>query len=48
MLARRLDDATHAGCEVAVVTTLPGSKSQQNVQRLGFDLLYTRAILVLE
>ena len=47
MLARRLDDATRAGCEVAVVTTLPGSKSQQNVQRLGFDLLYTRAILVL-
>jgi GNAT superfamily N-acetyltransferase len=47
MLARRLDDATRAGCEVAVVITLPGSKSQQNVQRLGFELLYTRAILVL-
>jgi GNAT superfamily N-acetyltransferase len=47
MLARRLDDATRAGCDVAVVTTLPGSKSQQNVQRLGFELLYTRAILVL-
>jgi hypothetical protein len=48
MLARRLEDASRAGCEVAVVTTLPGSKSQQNVQRLGFDLLYTRAILVRE
>jgi GNAT superfamily N-acetyltransferase len=48
MLARRLDDAARAGCDVAVVTTLPGSKSQQNVQRLGFELLYTRAILVLE
>jgi GNAT superfamily N-acetyltransferase len=47
MLARRLDDAARAGCDVAVVTTLPGSKSQQNVQRLGFELLYTRAILVL-
>jgi GNAT superfamily N-acetyltransferase len=47
MLERRLADATRAGCDVAVVTTLPGSKSQQNVQRLGFDLLYTRAILVL-
>ena len=47
MLARRLDDATRAGCDVAVVTTLPGSKSQQNVQRLGFELLYTRAVLVL-
>jgi hypothetical protein len=47
MLVHRLDDAARAGCDVAVVTTLPGSKSQQNVQRLGFELLYTRAILVL-
>jgi hypothetical protein len=31
---------------IAVVTTQPGSKSQQNVQRQGFDLLYTRAVLV--
>ena len=48
MLAYRLDVAARAGCDVAVVTTLPGSKSQQNVQRLGFELLYTRAILVLQ
>jgi hypothetical protein len=34
-----------AGCDVAVVTTAPGSKSQENVQRRGFDLLYTRAVL---
>jgi len=46
LLAARLADAAAAGCDVAVVTTLPGSKSQQNVQRRGFDLLYTRAILV--
>ena len=30
----------------AVITTQPGSKSQQNAQRQGFDLLYTRAVLV--
>jgi hypothetical protein len=48
MLARRLADAARAGSDIAVVTTLPGSKSQQNVQRLGFELLYTRAVLVLE
>jgi hypothetical protein len=30
----------------AVIVTQPGSKSQQNAQRRGFDLLYTRAILV--
>lgn len=46
LLARRLEDAASAGCDIAVVTTQPGSKSQQNVQRLGFDLLYTRAVLV--
>jgi GNAT superfamily N-acetyltransferase len=46
LLRARLAAATEAGGEVAVVTTQPGSKSHQNVQRQGFDLLYTRAILV--
>ena len=46
LLSARIADAAAAGCDLAVVTTLPGSKSQQNVQRQGFDLLYTRAILV--
>ena len=48
LLAARLADALAAGCDVAVVTTQPGSKSQQNVQRQGFQLLYTRAVLVKE
>lgn len=46
LLSARLVDAAAAGCDIAVVTTQPGSKSQQNVQRRGFDLLYTRAVLV--
>src|SRR5436190_5322133 len=46
LLAARLMDAAAAGCDIAVVTTQPGSKSQQNVQRRGFHLLYTRAVLV--
>ncbi len=46
LLAARLADAAAAGCDIAVVTTQPGSVSQHNVQRRGFDLLYTRAILV--
>ncbi|MCR6482507.1 GNAT family N-acetyltransferase [Amycolatopsis sp. OK19-0408] len=46
LLRARLAAAAQAGCDVAVVTTQPGSKSQQNVQRQGFDLLYARAILV--
>lgn len=48
LLAARLDDAAAAGCDLAVVTTAPGSTSQKNVQRRGFQLLYTRAILVKE
>jgi GNAT superfamily N-acetyltransferase len=46
LLSARLADAVAAGCDVAVITTQPGSKSQQNAQRRGFDLLYTRAVLV--
>jgi GNAT superfamily N-acetyltransferase len=48
LLSARLADAAAAGCDVAVITTQPGSKSQQNAQRRGFDLLYTRAVLVKE
>jgi GNAT superfamily N-acetyltransferase len=46
LLSARLVAAATAECDIAVVTTQPGSKSQQNVQRRGFDLLYTRAVLV--
>ncbi|TDU87897.1 hypothetical protein EV138_1433 [Kribbella voronezhensis] len=46
LLATRLADAAAAGCDVGVITTQPGSKSQQNAQRSGFTLLYTRAVLV--
>ena len=48
LLATRLEIASRAGCDVAVVTTQPGSKSQENIQKHGFELLYTRAILVRE
>lgn len=48
LLAARLAAAAAAGCELAVVTTAPGSKSQQNVARSGFELLYARAVLVRE
>jgi ribosomal protein S18 acetylase RimI-like enzyme len=46
LLSARLADAAAAGYDIATVTTQPGSKSLQNVQRRGFDLLYTRAVLV--
>ena len=46
LLHARLADASAAGCDVAVVTTEPGSRSQENVQRAGFALLYSRAVLI--
>jgi GNAT superfamily N-acetyltransferase len=46
LLATRLADAAAAGCDIGVITTQPASKSQQNAQRSGFQLLYTRAVLV--
>ena len=46
LLARRLADGAQAGCDIAVITTQPGSKSQENAQRHGFHLLYSRAILL--
>lgn len=46
LLATRLADARDAGCTLAVVTTAPGSISQSNVMRSGFELGYARAILV--
>jgi GNAT superfamily N-acetyltransferase len=46
LLQRRLADARAAGCTLAVVTTAPGTRSQNNVMRRGFELLYARAILV--
>lgn len=48
LLSARLADATAAGCDIAVITVQPGSKSQQNAQRRGFDLLYTRAVVTFE
>ena len=46
LLRARLHDASRQGCDLAVVTTEPGSKSQANVQRVGFALLYARAVLI--
>ena len=46
LLTARLAEARDTGCDLAVVTTQPGSKSQQNVSRQGFDLLYSKAVLV--
>ncbi|CAN5855672.1 hypothetical protein BH24ACI5_BH24ACI5_14180 [soil metagenome] len=46
LLRHRLAEAARRGCDIAVVTTEPGSRSQENVQKAGFALLYARAVLV--
>lgn len=48
LLRHRLTEAVRRGCDMAVVTTEPGSKSQENAQKAGFALLYARAVLVKE
>ena len=46
LVQHRLLEAQAAGCGLAVVATAPGTRSQDNVMRRGFELLYARAILV--
>lgn len=46
LLHARLSDAARAGCDLAITCTEPASKSQENMQRAGFELLYSRAVLV--
>lgn len=46
LLRARLADAARAGCDLAITCTEPASKSQENMQRAGFELLYSRAVLV--
>lgn len=46
LLRQRLQEARQEGCDLAVVTTAPGSRSQENVMRRGFALLYARAVMI--
>lgn len=42
LIAHRLALAVEAGCDYAIVATEPGSISQQNMQKWGFQILYAR------
>jgi hypothetical protein len=42
LLAARLQYAAATGCEIAAMGALPGSESQRNAQRAGFQIAYTR------
>jgi hypothetical protein len=46
LIAARLNEALARGCELATASTLPGSGSQRNYERLGFEVVYTRVTMV--
>lgn len=45
LLNARLAIAARAGCDLATVITSPGSDSQRNVMRAGFQVAYTKVVL---
>lgn len=42
LLADRLEFATNRGCKLAIMAAAPGSQSQKNAQKNGFNIAYTR------
>ncbi|HYF94393.1 MAG TPA: GNAT family N-acetyltransferase [Symbiobacteriaceae bacterium] len=46
LLRARLAAAQAAGCDLVEVQTSPGSHSQRNVMRFGFQVAYTRMVMV--
>lgn len=46
LLRARLAAAAAAGCDLAEVQTTPGNNSQRNVMRFGFQVAYTRMVMV--
>jgi hypothetical protein len=45
LIAARLNEAVARSCDLATASTLPGSASQRNYERLGFEVAYTRITL---
>ena len=46
LILARLNEAIALGCDTATASTLPGSTSQRNFERLGFEVVYTKVTLV--
>ena len=46
LLQAQLVAAREQGCDLALTITAPGSDSQRNMERAGFRLAYTKAILM--
>ena len=43
---QKLNEAIAQGCDLVTASTLPGSGSQRNYERLGFVVAYTKVTLV--
>ena len=46
LIAARVNEAAALGCDLAAATTAPGSGSQRNYERMGFQVVYTKVTLV--
>jgi GNAT superfamily N-acetyltransferase len=46
LIAARLNEALARGCSLATASAMPGSASQRNYERLGFEVAYIRVGLV--
>jgi GNAT superfamily N-acetyltransferase len=46
VIRARLDTASSYGCDIATAGALPGSGSQRNYERLGFQIAYTKVTMV--
>ncbi|HYP13385.1 MAG TPA: GNAT family N-acetyltransferase [Bryobacteraceae bacterium] len=47
LICARLADAIQEGCDLALAATQPGSVSQRNYERLGFQIAYSKLTMVL-
>lgn len=46
MIAWRLQRASQAGADLATITSVPGIPTERNARRLGFQLAYTKVLMV--
>ncbi|MBZ5624064.1 MAG: hypothetical protein LAQ69_36000 [Acidobacteriia bacterium] len=46
LISARLNEGIAQGCDLATASTLPGSGSQRNYERQGFEVVYTKVTLV--
>jgi hypothetical protein len=48
LIEARLAEGLRAGCDLVMVLATPGSHSQRNLQRLGFQVVYSKVVMTLD